>query len=145
MFNTKIKHIKNEVIGVVDDHHVGTQAPPIKPSRLSNSGIPVFVIQDQNQELFLCPVCNIEILKSNLNWHIQTMHQVEVYNMDKNSGLFGYNEDQEEDQDLKPYIAGKDFKFNKTRPPAMMGGYMVSSQHLSQKSAKFRESSKGQG
>ena len=88
MFNNKIKHIKNEVIGVVDDHHVGTPAPPIKPSRLSNSGIPVFVIQDQNQELFLCPVCNIEILKSNLNWHIQTMHQVEVYNMDKNSSLF---------------------------------------------------------
>ena len=134
MFNNKIKHvIKNEVIGV-DDDHVGT--PPIKPSRLSNSGIPVFVITD-NQDLFLCPVCNIEILKSNLNWHIQTMHnqQVEVYNMDKNSG-FGYIDGQEE-QDLKPYIAGKDFKFNKTHPPAM-GGYIVS-QNLSPKKCNISQ------
>ena len=128
MFSNNIKHhIKNEVIGF-DQHVVGSPpTPPIKPSRLSNSGIPVFVITD-NQEVFLCPVCNIEILKSNLNWHIQTMHQVEVQ-----TKILDYNdpdvqEAEENDQDdLKTFnIAGNDFKFNKTRPPAMNGGYIVS-------------------
>ena len=125
MFSNNIKHhIKNEVIGF-DQHVVGSPpTPPIKPSRLSNSGIPVFVITD-NQEVFLCPVCNIEILKSNLNWHIQTMHQVEVQ-----TKILEYNDpdvQEAEENDLKTYnIAGKDFKFNKTRPPAMNGGYIVS-------------------